>query len=369
MSLISRARENAEIGAARELVRLSVDQSQPVDIFSVIERAGIWLLFQPLKDLQGVYLKDSETGGHLIVINSRRPLSLQRLTAAHEYGHHVLGHEASLDHAADVEPSDTRIAQEAAAQAFANDFLMPPQLVNTQWNSLGLPSQTRLLEPHQVYLLSLYLGVSYRALIYQLVALKRIGRSTANRLAEYQPRQIKQLIGRGIGPLDSFADVWPLAQEDDGRHIQTRVNDEVSIALPEIPSTGYRWAVTAPPIIDLADEMAAGLDKAAAKSLLAERATLGVPLALLGDDFEGASHREDHAGSGGHRYLNFRIVEAGAFVLRLDLVRPWQRQGASTSTFEVQIHSTRQTTGEVGNGPREEVKQGLAHSLANQPGE
>ena len=123
----------------RELVRLNVDQNQPINIFQVIEQAGIWLFFQPLKDLQGVYLKEAKTGARAILINSRRPLSMQRLTAAHEYGHDVLGHEASLDDAADVEPSDTQVTQEAAAQTFANDFLMPPQLVNTQWNSLGLP--------------------------------------------------------------------------------------------------------------------------------------------------------------------------------------------------------------------------------------
>lgn len=369
MTLISRAREKGEIKAARELVRLKVDQSQPINIFSVIEQAGIWLLFQPLKDLQGVYLKDSESGRHLIVINSRRPLSLQRLTAAHEYGHHVLGHEASLDHAADVEPSDTHIAQEAAAQTFANDFLMPPQLVNTQWNSLELPTQPRLLQAHQAYLLSLYLGVSYRALIYQLIALRRIDKPTANRLAKYQPRQIKQLIGRGIGPLDSFADIWPLAQEDNGRQIQTRVNDEVNIALPEIPSTGYRWTITSPQVTDLSTEIAASQDKMTAKTILAARISPGIPLALLSDDFDGASSRDDYAGSGGHRYLNFRIAESGDFVLRLDLIRPWQSQGASVGTFEVKINSTRQTTGDVGNGPREEVKQGLAHSLTSGQGE
>ena len=363
-SLISRAREAGAIAAARELVRLAVDQGQPVDVFRVIERAGIWLWFQPLKDLQGVYLKDPDTGRRAILINSRRPLSLQRLTAAHEYGHHVLGHEASLDEAADVEPSETRVAQEAAAQTFANDFLMPPQLVNAQWNSLGLPSQQRLLEPHQVYLLSLYLGVSYRALIYQLVALRKIGWPTAKRLAKYQPRQIKQLIGRGLGPLDSFADVWPLSQEDGGRHLRARVNDEVSVALPEIPSSGYRWAVVEPEFIDLSREMDAGRDKAGV--LLGERVTPQARLALLSDEFEGTSSRPDApTGSGGHRFLSFRIVQAGPFTLRLGLVRPWQPQAPPARTFEVTVQASRQTTGEVDNGPREQVKQGLADSMAS----
>lgn len=368
-SLVSQAKQIAEFAAARELVRLNVDQSQPIDIFRIIERAGIWLLFQPLQDVQGVYLKEPETGRRAILINSRRPLSLQRLTAGHEYGHHVLGHEASLDEAADVEPSDNRVAQEAAAQTFANDFLMPPQLVNTQWRGLNFPSQQRHLEPHQVYLLSLYLGVSYRALIYQLVALKRVGWPTARRLAKYQPRQIKQFIGRGLGPLDSFADVWPLAQEDDGWQLKTRVNDEISVTLPETPSSGYRWAVAEPKLIDLSREMAEGMSKSAANALLSERVTPEARLALLGDDFEGTiSRQDDRTGTGGHRYLSFRIIQAGSFALRLGLVRPWQPEAPPVRTFEVAIQSARQTTGDVDNGPREEVKRELAVSVSTGTG-
>lgn len=368
--LISQAKQTAAFSAAKELVRLGIDQSQPTNIFGVIERAGIWLLFQPLKDLQGVYLKDPLTGRRAILINSRRPLSLQRLTAAHEYGHYVLGHESSLDETADVEPSNIRTVQEAAAQTFANDFLMPPQLVNTQWGSLGLPSEQQQLEPHQVYLLSLYLGVSYKALIYQLVALKKIKWPTANKLKKYQPRQIKQVIGRSFGPLDSFADVWPLSEEDNGRHLLTRVNDEVNIALPEIPSTGYRWAVTAPPMIDISQEMASGLDKAAANVLLKERATPKDRIALLSDDFESASaRRDDRTGTGGHRYLCFRIIQDGSFNLRLGLVRPWQPEISPARTFEVAIQAARQTTGEVDNGPREEVKRSLASNAAPDGGE
>lgn len=363
-SLVARAKESGAIAAARELVRLNIDRSQPVDIFQVIERAGIWLWFQPLRDVQGLYLKEPMTGRRAILVNSRRPLSLQRLTAAHEYGHYVLGHEASLDETADIEPSDTRIVQEAAAQTFANDLLMPPQLVNTQWKSLGLPDQQRLLEPSQVYLLSLYLGVSYRALIYQLVALRRIGWPTASRLTKYQPRQIKQLIGRGIGPLDSFADVWPLAQEDNGRHLQARVNDEISVALPEIPSSGYQWAVLEPRMIDLSREVATGMDKTSTNALLRERAVSSADLALLSDEFEGAGRRDERTGTGGHRYLTFRVVQAGSFALRLGLVRPWQPQATPARSFGVTVQAARQTTGEVGNGPREEVKRGLPRNAA-----
>ena len=362
-----RAREDAAYVAAKELRRLHVDQSQPIDIFGIIEEAGIWLFFAPLSDVQGVFLRDAETGQKAILINSRRPLSMQRLTAAHEYGHYVLGHEASLDDAADVEPSETVIIQEAAAQVFANDFLMPPQLVQRLWRDLALPDQAKLVGPHQVYLLSLSLGVSYKALIFQLVSLRKISRSLASRLAKYQPRKIKQeILGRGIGPVDSYADVWPIDENDDGRVLNVRVNDELSIALPEIPSAGYRWTVRAPEIIDLSAETSTATSKAAMGALLEANKSTGVRLAILGDEFEGDLQEQGdvRAGVGGRRYFTFRVMQPGTYELRLELRRPWQRSGIPARAFHVDINSIPKATGDQDKGVRDSLKQPLANSAA-----
>lgn len=356
---INQAKEQAAYAAAKELVRLRLDLGNPIDVFRVIEEAGVWLLFEPLRDVQGVYLSDPRTSRKAILINTRRPLSFQRLTAAHEYGHFVMGHTASLDEAADVEPSDTKVAQEAAAQTFANDFLMPPQLVSTVWNSLGLPTQPRLIQPHQAYLLSLYLGVSYKALIYQLVALKRINWPTANRLAKYQPRQIKQLLGRNSGPLDSYADVWPISEEDKGRALPARVNDEINVALPETPSSGYRWAVVSPDFIDLSRVVGAESDRDVARMLLANRRSNETPVVLISDEFEGASSEKiGQVGTGGRRYLSFRVSQAGTIHLQLNLIRPWQPQYVE-DTFAVTLHASPKATGRDENGPRSQIKQNL----------
>ncbi len=356
---ISQAKEQAAYAAAKQLVKLRLDLSQPIDIFKIIEQAGIWLFFQPLQDVQGVYLADAQTSRKAILVNTRRPLSLQRLTAAHEYGHFVMGHAASLDEAIDVESSDTKVAQEAAAQTFANDFLMPTQLVSTMWASLGLPSQARLLQPHHAYLLSLYLGVSYTALIYQLVALRRINWTIARQLAKYQPRQIKQLLGRNFGPLDSYADVWPLSEDDDGRSLPVRVNDEINIALPETPSSGYRWNITSPTYMDFTQEVAAGSDKEAARVLLANQGSNRVPLILISDEFEGVSlAATSQAGTGGRRYLSLRVSQAGNTQLQLNLIRPWQPQSPA-GKFSITLQASPKATGWDAQGPRTQIKQEL----------
>src|SRR5262249_61495232 len=56
----------------------------------------IYVMFRPLKNLLGAYFSDPDTG---VLVTTKRPLPVQRFTAAHELGHAVLGHEASLDDA------------------------------------------------------------------------------------------------------------------------------------------------------------------------------------------------------------------------------------------------------------------------------
>jgi len=359
---IDQARAEASLEAMRQLKRLHVDQTRPIDIFAIIEAAGIWLFFQPMKDVQGVYLRDAETGRQAILINSRRPLSLQRLTAAHEYGHCVLEHSSSLDEQADIEPSQTKIVQEAAAQVFANDFLMPLRLVERLWKDLGLPQDGRKVEPHQVYLLSLHLGVSYSALIYQLVQLKKIPRSVVGGLARYQPRRIKQeLLGRNIGPVDSWADVWPLDEKDNGRHLHVRVNDELNIGLSEIPSTGYRWDVMKPEVTDLSAEVSQARSKSDITAMLADLEP-GVQIALLDDEFEGAMPARAVAGAGGRRFLKFRVLKSGVHELELGLRQPWLP--SAEEIFTVRIEAIPKATGDEDNGIRQGLKQPMAVSAS-----
>ncbi len=88
-------------------------------------------MFRPLKNLLGAYFSDPDTG---VMVTTKRPLPVQRFTAAHELGHAVLGHEASLDDEEVLErpifASDTSgDPREDQANAFAAELLTPQWLI------------------------------------------------------------------------------------------------------------------------------------------------------------------------------------------------------------------------------------------------
>src|SRR5262249_24109340 len=129
---IQNARANGMLAAFRHLQDIRVDETRPIDVFSLIEDSGIWLVFQPLKSLWGAYLPGSTPG---ILINSERPNSVQRLTAAHELGHFVMKHQTSVDGLRNIlcrHPFDSRapnfqtVLREVEAYSFAIAFMTPP---------------------------------------------------------------------------------------------------------------------------------------------------------------------------------------------------------------------------------------------------
>ena len=203
------ARIQGSLEAARQLLRSKVDQTQAIDVYAVIREANLWLLFEPMDDLWGAYLP---YGGGGVLINANRSKSVQRLTAAHEYGHHVLGHAAAVDHEREVEHAfDLNRIDEAAAWSFAADFLMPPRLVNSLYGELDLPQN---LQAHHAYQLSLFLGTSYNATVRQLVAQRKISIDIGTAMLRVPPSNIKRMIGKGVSPAKSHAEVWPVDGSD-----------------------------------------------------------------------------------------------------------------------------------------------------------
>lgn len=340
-----RAREVGWRAATREHERLGTDRSRRINIFGIIERANLWLMFQPLKNVFGTYVRVDKIGG--IVIHVGHPQSLQRFTAAHEYGHHVLGHEWSVDEAAQIglEPRPLT-PQEAMAQAFAANFLMPLQLVNTELRRIGLPNKPDHLSPRQVYLLALEFGVSYRAAVTQLATLKTITEQVAAELRRQEPKAVKEEIGRGVRPENVRADVWPLESHDSGRLLYPRVDDELRLALPETPSTGFVWTVNGPGIVDQRGG-----------EVPPERLD-GASFALARDEFEprGMSDQGLRFGAGGTRHLVYRVLQPGRHALQLVKRRPWQRDATVAETFEIELEVAPNPTGDSGQGLTERVK-------------
>src|SRR5690242_12676849 len=104
-------------GAARALNDLHYDQSRPIDPFDAIHALGLELQFRPMKDMLGAILPGAPAG---VLINSERPASVQRYTAAHEIAHWYLHQDAlaiDLSQQINGTPDDVR---EQNAQLFAS---------------------------------------------------------------------------------------------------------------------------------------------------------------------------------------------------------------------------------------------------------
>lgn len=315
--------------AQREHQRLGTDLTNRVEVFDVIQDERIWLLFQRFGNLYGAYQRYGTAIG--IIVNSQHPLSLQRYTAAHEYGHHVLGHAVSAD-------DETRIhrrsqdPREIAAQAFAGEFLMPLQLVNYTLRTMGLSGKSLPLTSRQVYQFSLELGVSYSAAVTQLVGQHKLTAGAGQQLRRESPLAVKTRLV-GIRPVDSRADVWLLDDSQEGRRFSPQLRDEIHVMLAETPSTGYVWQ-----LIDGAS----------------------LVLSLVDDQFESD---DDAIGETGTRHVAFRVASAGASRIRLEMRRPWQQDGGTSATFEATVAATDPLIGDAEDGAGEDVKQELAASV------
>jgi Zn-dependent peptidase ImmA (M78 family)/predicted secreted protein len=315
--------------AQQEHRRLGTSMHDRVPVFEVIEDARIWLFFQPMQNLFGAYKRFGDAAG--IILNAQHPLTLQRFTAAHEYGHHVLGHEASADDEERIYRRGPQSTREVAAQAFAGEFLMPVQLVNYVLRIMGITGRQPALSPRQVYQLALELGVSYGAAVTQLVGLQKLSVPAGRRMRSLSPLEIKTDLA-GARPAHSWADVWLLDESQEGRQIVARLRDEVHVLLHETPSTGFVWDP-----VDLAPDV----------------------VELVDDRFEASEGDPEHVGGGGTRHMWFRVVAPGTGRIRLERRRPWLPTAPNVGAFEASLHALAPTTGEATEGVTTDQKQGL----------
>ena len=218
--------------------------NEPVDVFDAIHRENIWLMFQPMDKLFGIYCRVKGAAG--IVVNVKVQPSMQRFTAAHELGHHVFGHEPNVDHEMEIQRFANQGTQELEAQFFAAEFLMPIAAVSKVVAEMGVDRTS--LTPQDAYQISLRLGTSYLAMVNRLQTLEWISLGRANDFRDARPQDIKRSIGDEV-LVASRSDVWLITRQSS--NICAQVGDYVRLVLPETPSSGYRWKFNAPTSLEL----------------------------------------------------------------------------------------------------------------------
>ena len=224
--------------AGRLLDELGVEQTRQVDVFSMCEDLELWLAFLPMDGLLGAFVPEG-TGG--VLITDRRPITVQRYTAAHELGHWRLehGHGLALDgeeHVFGASPAE----RERLAQMFAANLLMPPPLVLSLLTRIGVGDHGPV-RPDQAYFVAREAGVSYEAAVRQLTNLQVITAADATALLGVRPLTVKSQLAGGRRPVYGYADVWPVDEQWNDQLVSLRADDEVVVSLPENRSTGYRW--------------------------------------------------------------------------------------------------------------------------------
>ena len=297
------AKLHAELGLRESLK----NGDRPVDVLAAIREVGLMVLFQPLDGLLGAYVPTAGTTGMLVT--TERSLHIQRFTAAHELGHHLLNHRTtSLD--ADVgfvargDP-DGHNLQEIEADAFASEFLLPSWLMAAhvrrhRWGRADLK------QPDVVYQLSLRLGVSYSATCWSLSSNSIIKQSDAQKLAAVQPKDSKQRAVPDFKPRTWHSDVWLLSEHDRGVQILGNPDDVLVLRLEEHVTSGYAWDMQA--VVD------AGLTVEKDERQSANNVAIGGPVTR-------------------------RLVVQGPAhgLLRLEERRPWGTEPSALSTVEVEL--------------------------------
>ncbi len=301
---LAAARLQTQLGIRDELSRAGGG----VDVFEAIHRMSLPLLLRPLQTLLGAYVPEPVPG---VLVTTRRPLSIQRFTAAHEFGHFHLQHQPSLDDESILRrmlatngSAASAPLEEVEADAFAVAFLTPRWLIEWHCQLQGWLASS-LTTPLVAYQLSLRLGISYEAVTWTLQRYDILSTWQARDLREVQPKAIKLSILRDYQPAHYRGDAWLLTERDAGTRIDGSRDDCFVLQLSERSGAGYLWNV----------------------QQLQESG-----FAIVGD-FRNSSD-PDGVGGPATRTLTAAVEEPRRGTLRLAEARPWQ-PAAPISEFAV----------------------------------
>jgi predicted secreted protein len=282
-----------------------------IDVFGMLVRNDITVMFKPLKGLLGAFLNEGGVPG--VMVTTQRQLPVQRFTAAHELGHAVLKHDISLDKEDVLARSpfverESYDIREIQANAFASHLLTPSWLIAKQMVRYGW-TREHLTDPGVVYQLSLRMGTSYIAACYALAQHNAITHDTCADLVAIEPKSIKQLLAHPYVPENWRRDVWLVTENDNGLVLEGSRNDLVVMRFQEHSSSGYVWQFG-----DLVD---AGLD--------------------IKKDGRTTEQGKEHFGGVVFRTVIAEPQDGASGHVQLREVRPWQKKVAPLHSIDLDV--------------------------------
>src|SRR5438128_5960601 len=212
--------------AGRLLQQSKAKRDRQIPVFDLIHEQKLEIVFRPLKRLFGAYLPpESDTPGG-VLLSSNLPRAVQRFTAAHELGHHMLKHSSVIDDERRVD--DPRSPMERGADGFAERLLMPQELIDASLKRLGL-ADGRVRSFEDVYQLALEVGVSYRATVKRLQTLNYISRPIADDWFRMAPRRAKEsIVSRNLVE-DYRRDTYRITLADSRNELVVREGDLIAV--------------------------------------------------------------------------------------------------------------------------------------------
>jgi len=193
-----------------------------IDVFGALLAVKAALIFRPLEGLLGFCIRGASAAG--VVISTQRPLRIQRFTGAHELGHVVLGHAASLDGPEILTRGGPSDELEIAANSFASAFLLPKWLLQLHARRQGW-DRSSMSDPRLVYQLALRVGASYEATCVALESHGIVDGATAGHLSSTPPREVKMQLLDGLQVENYHPDVWLLTERDEGLVLEGQPDD------------------------------------------------------------------------------------------------------------------------------------------------
>ncbi|WP_410574268.1 ImmA/IrrE family metallo-endopeptidase [Amycolatopsis sp. cmx-4-61] len=242
MSKWTAAHRIAQIAAQNARGAANLRHDQRADVIAMIDAAGVEVFGQHSSKLFGATIPASGERPLTIWLNSNSTATGQRHTAAHEWGHRMLGHPATCELKIASVPDDAETARgttadpawhaartlpEVTAEAFAAWLLMPRSALRSALRAIGANGD---VTPAQCYATSLLLGTSYAGTARHLETAHLIDRQVSAALMRVPPGRIKKSLDvADAPPRDPRADVWRLAEVVDFEELVFAEGDRIVV--------------------------------------------------------------------------------------------------------------------------------------------